>query len=96
MAESVFALRLVNLLSITYCTDRNFKRKCSVCSYKSFYLEKMIKIKLSLFAILRTCLEVDVVLPIFNLCCLFENEAEEVSAQKGILVGDRKFYRRSQ
>ena len=56
----------------------------------------MIKRKLSLFATLRTCLEVDVVLPIFNLCCLFENEAEEVSSRKRIIVGDRKFYRRSQ
>ena len=30
MAESVFAMRLVNLRSVTCYTDQNFSRKCSV------------------------------------------------------------------
>ena len=29
MAESVFALRLINLQPITYCRDQNFRSKCS-------------------------------------------------------------------
>ena len=40
MAESVFAMRLVNLRSVTCYTDQIFCRKCSFRSSKSLFLGK--------------------------------------------------------
>ena len=42
MAESVFAMRLVNLRSVTCYTDQNFQRKCSFRSSKPFFRGKEI------------------------------------------------------
>ena len=40
MAKSVFAIRLVNLWSVTCYTDHNLKSKCSFHSSKYLYIEK--------------------------------------------------------
>ena len=46
MAESVFAMRLVNLRSVTCYTDPNFKEQNLFWSSKSLYLGKKVKIYL--------------------------------------------------
>ena len=43
MAKSVFAMRLVNLWSVTCYTDHNFKSNCSFHSSKYLYIEKRFK-----------------------------------------------------
>ena len=48
ITKSVLALLLVNLRSITYCTDQIFKPKWSLCSSKSFYLEKLMSKKVKI------------------------------------------------
>ena len=42
MAKSTLAMQLVNLRSVTHCTDQNSKTKWSFCSSKSSYLEKLM------------------------------------------------------
>ena len=46
MAESVFAMRLVNLLSVTCYTDQNFKENAHFGALNPFTSEKKIEIKL--------------------------------------------------
>ena len=48
ITKSVLALLLVNLRSITYCTDQISKSKWSFCSSKSFYLEKLMSKKVKI------------------------------------------------
>ena len=48
ITKSVLALLLVNLRSLTYCTDQIFKPKWSLCSSKSFYLEKLMSKKVKM------------------------------------------------
>ena len=43
MAKSVFAMRLVNLRSVTCYTDHTFKSKCSFHSSEFLYIEKRFK-----------------------------------------------------
>ena len=40
MAESVSAMRLVNLRSVTCCTDQNFKEKTHFGAFNLFTSEK--------------------------------------------------------
>ena len=40
MAKSIFAMRLVNLRSVTCYTDQHLESKCSLRNSKSLYLEK--------------------------------------------------------
>ena len=44
MAESVFAMRLVNLRSLTCYTDQNFKEKAHFGALNLFTSEKKVKI----------------------------------------------------
>ena len=46
MAESVFALRLVNLRSVTCYTDQNFKENAHFGALNFFTSEKKVEIKL--------------------------------------------------
>ena len=46
MAESVFAMRLVNLRSVTCYTDQNFREKTHFGALNLFTPEKEVKIKL--------------------------------------------------
>ena len=46
MAESVFAVRLVNLRSVTCYTDQNFNENAYVGALNFFTLEKKVEIKL--------------------------------------------------
>ena len=46
MAESVFAMRLVNLRSVTCYTDQNFKENAHFGARNLFTSEKMVEIKL--------------------------------------------------
>ena len=48
MAESVFAMRLVNLRSVTFYTDQNFKKKKNAHfgALNLFTSEKKVEIKL--------------------------------------------------
>ena len=70
MAESVFAMRLVNLQS-----GPKFQRKCSFPSSKSLYLRKMLKLSYKTSINLED-LNFDFVLQHFKLC-LFVNEGDE-------------------
>ena len=75
IAESVFALGLVNLRPITYCSDQNFRSKCSFCRSIPLYLEKWFKESYYMF-VNPVDLDVDFILPNYNLC-LFENEVND-------------------
>ena len=46
MAESVFAVRLVNLRSVTCYTDQNFNENAHFGALNFFTLEKKLEIKL--------------------------------------------------
>ena len=46
MAESVFAMRLVNLRSVTCYTDQNFKENAHFGALNLFTSEKKVEIKL--------------------------------------------------
>ena len=46
MAESVFAMRLVNLRSVTCYTDQNFKENAHFGALNLFTSEKKVQIKL--------------------------------------------------
>ena len=46
MAESVFAMRLVNLRSVTCFTDRNFKENAHFGALNLFLPRKKVEIKL--------------------------------------------------
>ena len=76
MAKSVFAMRLVNLRSVTCYTHQTFKTKRSFCSSKYLYLEKKVKESFKTCVNLKADLHVDFVLQHFNLR-LFVNENDE-------------------
>ena len=44
MAESVFAMQLVNLRSVTCCTDQNFKENAHFGALNLFISEKRLKL----------------------------------------------------
>ena len=67
-------MRLVNLQSITYCSDQNLKIKYSFCSSNFFISRKIFQTKY--ISVNSENLDVDFVPPRFNLCT-FENEADE-------------------
>ena len=46
MAESVFAMRLVNLRSVTFYTDQNFRENAHFGALNLFTTEKKVEIKL--------------------------------------------------
>ena len=75
MAESVFAMRLVNLRSVTCYTDQNFKEQNLFWSSKSLYLGKRLKLTYKTSINLED-LYFDFVLQHFKLC-LFVNEGDE-------------------
>ena len=76
MAESVFAMRLVNLLSVTCYTDPNFKEKVHFGALNLFTWEKK-RLKLGYkTSINLEDLDFDFVLQHFKLC-LFVNEGDE-------------------
>ena len=75
MADSVFAMRLVNLRSVTSYTDQNFKEKAHFGALNLFTSEKRLKSSYKTSINLED-LDSDFVLQHFKLC-LFVNEGEE-------------------
>ena len=76
MSESVFAMRLVNLRSVTcYNTDQNFKEKTHFEALNLFTSEKRLKLSYKTSVNLED-LDFDFVLPHFKLC-VFVNEGDE-------------------
>ena len=75
MAESVFALRLVNLRSVTCCTDQNFKENNHFGALNFFTSEKRLKLSYKTSINLKD-LDFDFVHQHFKLC-LFVNEGDE-------------------
>ena len=77
MAESVFAMRLVNLRSVTFYTDQNFKENAHFAALNLFTSEKKLKLSYTT-SINFDDLDFDFVLQHFKLC-LFVNEGDEES-----------------
>ena len=75
MAESVFAMRLVNLRSVTCYTDQIFKEKAHFRALNLFTSEKRLKLSCKT-SINFEDLDIDFVLQHFKLC-LFVNESDE-------------------
>ena len=75
MCESVFAMRLVNLRSVTCYTDQNFKEKAHFGALNLFNSEKRLKLSYKTSINLED-LDFDFVLQHFKLC-LFVNEGDE-------------------
>ena len=75
MAESVFAMRLVNLRSVTCCTDQNFNENAHFGAINLFTSEKRLKLSYKTSINLED-LDFDFVLQHFKLC-LFVNEGGE-------------------
>ena len=75
MAESVFAMRLVNLRSVTCYTDQNFKEKAHSGAPNLFTSEKRLKLSYKT-SINFEDLDFDFVLQHLKLC-LFVNEGDE-------------------
>ena len=71
MAESVFAMRLVNLLSVTCYTDQNFKENAHFGALNLFTSELSYKTSINL-----EDLDFYFVLQHFKLC-LFVNDGDE-------------------
>ena len=69
MAESVFAMRLVNLRSVTCYTDQNFKE---ISHFGALRLKLSYKTSINL-----KDLDFDFVLQRFKLVCLFVNEGDK-------------------
>ena len=80
MAKSVFAMRLVNLRSVTCYTHQNFKIKCSFCSSKSLYLEKKVKESFKTCVNLEADSDVDFVLQHFKLRLVVNENDEETKS----------------
>ena len=75
MAESVFAMRLVNLRSVTCYTDQNFKENGHFGALNLFTSEKRLKLSYKTSINLED-FDSDFVLQHFKLC-LFVNEGDE-------------------
>ena len=75
MAESVFAMRLVNLRSVTCYTDQIFKEKAHFRALNLFTSENRLKLSCKT-SINFEDLDIDFVLQHFKLC-LFVNESDE-------------------
>ena len=75
MAESVFAMRLVNLRSVTCYTDQIFKEKAHFRALNLFTSEKRLKLSYKT-SINHEDLDFDFVLQHFKLC-FFVNESDE-------------------
>ena len=75
MGESVFAMRLVNLWSVTCYTDQNFKEKTHFEALNLFTSEKRLKLSYKTSINLED-LDFDFALPHFKLC-VFVNEGDE-------------------
>ena len=73
MAESVFAMLLVNLRSVTYYTDQNFNENAHFGALNLFTSEKRLKISYKTSINLED-LDFDFVLQHFKLC-LFVTKA---------------------
>ena len=73
MAEFVFAMRLVNLRSVTCCTDENFNENAHFGALNLFTSEKRLKLNYKTSINLE---DLDFVLQRFKLC-LFVNEGDE-------------------
>ena len=74
MAESVFAMRLVNLRSVTCYTDQNLNEKAHFGALNLFTSEK--RLKSGYKTSINLDLDFDFVLQHFKLC-LFVNEGDE-------------------
>ena len=74
MAEFVFAMRLVNLRSVTCYTDQNFKENAHFGDLNLFTSKKRFKLSYMTSVNLKD-LDVDFVLQHFKLC-LFVNERD--------------------
>ena len=75
MAESVFAMRLVNLRSVTCYTDQNFKENAHFGALNPFTSEKRLKLSYKTSINLED-LDFGFVLQHFKLC-LFVNGGDE-------------------
>ena len=75
MAESVFAMRLVNLRSVTCYTNQNFKENAHFRALNLLTSEKSVKLSYKKSINLED-LDFDFVLQHFKLC-LFVNEGDE-------------------
>ena len=75
MAESVFAMRLVNLRSVTCYTGQNFKENANFGALNLFTSEKRLKLSCKT-SINPEDLDFDFVFQHFKLC-LFVNEGDE-------------------
>ena len=75
MDESVYAMRLVNLRSVTCYTNKNFKEKAHFEALNLFTSEKRLKLSCKTSINLED-LDFDFVLPHFKLC-LSVNEGDE-------------------
>ena len=75
MAESVFAMRLVNLRPVPCHTDQNFEEKAHFRALNLFTSEKRLKLSYKTSINLED-LDFDFVLQHFKLC-LFVNEGDE-------------------
>ena len=75
MAESVFAMRLVNLRSVTCYTDQNFNENAHFGALNLFTSEKRLKLSYKTSINLED-LDSDFVLQHFKLC-LFVKEGDE-------------------
>ena len=75
MAESVSAMRLINLRSVTWYTDQNFKENAHFGALNLFISEKRLKLSYKMSINLED-FDFDFVLQHFKLC-LFVNEGDE-------------------
>ena len=77
MAESVFAMRLVNFRSVTFYTDQDFKENAHFGALNLFTSGKKGWKKVTRrLSTLRTCLDFDFVLQLLKLC-LYVNERDD-------------------
>ena len=79
MAESVFAMRLVNFRSVTCYTDQNFKENAHFGALNLFTSEKKVEIMLQTSINLED-LDFDFVLQHFKLCLLVYEGDEETNS----------------
>ena len=88
MAESVFAMRLVNLRSVTCCKDQNFKENAHFFfgALNLFTSEKRLKLSYKTSINLED-LDFDFVLQHFKLC-LFVNEGALKKLTRNLIEED--------
>ena len=79
IAESVFAMRLVNLRSVTCYTDQNFKEKAHFGALNLFTSEKRLKLSYKTSINLED-LDFDFVLQHFKLCSFVNEGYEETNS----------------